>query len=138
MNNSKLAEIIERIKTHISILQRYINLQEEEILNDIDKVGSMRYYLEVIIEDCINIGNHIISEKRFRVPKSYKDVFQILFENSIISEDLSLKLKEAAGLRNIIVHLYWKVDDKKILNFIKNNLNIFENFINYILKSIKI
>lgn len=135
MNNSKVLEISERIKEHLNILQRYTEIPADEILNNTEKIWSMRYGFEMIVEDCINIGNHIIAENNFRAPQNYKDVFQVLFENNIISQELAEKLKRAAGIRNIIVHLYWKIDDLKIIQFIKNNLDIFNEFIKSILKN---
>jgi len=42
-----------------------------------------------------------------------------------------------AGYRNRIVHLYWKIEPKELLSVIKENLEDFEKFIEYIDKFIK-
>ncbi len=47
----------------------------------------------IYIECAIDIGNHIISDMRYRKPETNRDVFEILHENEIIS----LKLKENLG-----------------------------------------
>jgi len=41
-------------------------------------------------------------------------------------------MRELAGLRNLLVHLYWDVDDKMIYEGIRSELDDFETFIDYI------
>jgi len=44
--------------------------------------------LQMMVEICANIANHIISDKEYRVPKNYADTFNVLYENGIIDNDL--------------------------------------------------
>lgn len=80
----------------------------------------------------MDICNHIIAKEHIGVPESYSDCFKILGERNIISGELSEKLINMAKFRNLLVHLYWKVDDEKIYEILQSELDDFEDFIKQI------
>ena len=95
-------------------------------------------YFEKIIEAIIDIAFLIIKEKNLKQPEYEKQVFDILFNNKIISQELSLKLQDAKGMRNIIAHEYGKVDDELIFHSLTEELIIDSyEFIKQIEKVIK-
>ncbi|MCJ7622965.1 MAG: DUF86 domain-containing protein [Anaerolineaceae bacterium] len=100
---------------------------------DYKSIGSARYYLQVSIETCINIANHLIATEKLRTPKDYRDSFQVLNETGILADDLTHTMRELAGLRNLLVHLYWDVDDKMIFEGIRSELGDFEVFVGCIM-----
>ena len=82
----------------------------------------------------IEIGQHIISDEGFREPQSYRDVFNVLAENSILPEDDLVEYEKIASFRNILVHHYEKVDDSIVYDIFKNHLSDLENYVKYILR----
>jgi hypothetical protein len=50
--------------------------------------------LQMIIESCVDVAGHIISDQGFRIPKSYSDTFTVLHENGILVDRLLLSLKK--------------------------------------------
>jgi uncharacterized protein YutE (UPF0331/DUF86 family) len=93
--------------------------------------------LQIAIESCINIGNHIISSENFRSPKDYRDIFTVLSEQGIFPDDFAITLRQMTGLRNRLVHLYWEVDDELIYSYLQHNLGDFDLYVRYILDFIK-
>ncbi|OQY15851.1 MAG: hypothetical protein B6I32_05275 [Desulfobacterium sp. 4572_20] len=89
--------------------------------------------LQIAIEAMIDIGHHIISDEGFREPQSYRDVFKVLTENGILSEDDLPKYEKIASFRNILVHHYEKIDDSIVYGIFKNNLKDLEEYVAYIL-----
>jgi len=89
--------------------------------------------LQIAIEAMIDIGHHIISDEGFREPQSYRDVFKVLTENGILSEDDLPKYEKIASFRNILVHQYEKIDDSIVYGIFKNNLKDLEEYVAYIL-----
>lgn len=106
-------------------------------LADHRSIGSARYYLQVSIETCINIANHIIATERFRAPQDYRDSFTVLNEAGILPPELTQSMRELAGLRNLLVHVYWDVDDEIIWEGIKAELQDFESFAAHIMAVLK-
>ena len=84
-----------------------------------------------------DIASHIISTKGFQRAESYAEMFEILNKNNIKGENLSTNLVNMARFRNVLVHGYAKIDNSRVILFIKQRLIDVENFIKEILKLIK-
>ena len=63
-----------------------------------------------------------IKDKKLAIPEDDKQAFDILSSNKIISQELSEKLKDTKGMRNVIVHEYGRIDDDKIFYSITEEL----------------
>lgn len=72
--------------------------------------------LELSAQICIDLGLQALAEQSAPTPESYADVFKTLGEEGIIDNDLADRLAEAAKQRNVLVHLYLDVDDKKVFS----------------------
>jgi uncharacterized protein YutE (UPF0331/DUF86 family) len=89
----KIISKFHQLDEHLSILKRIILTPREEFLNDKIIIGSAKYYLQVSIECCLDVSNHIIASERYRAPKDYADTFKILEEEGVIDPQLSMKLR---------------------------------------------
>lgn len=47
----------------------------------------------------------------------------------MITEKLIKELEKAASLRNIIIHKYWEIDERKIFNSTKENIGDLAEFL---------
>lgn len=83
----------------------------------------------VAIESAIDISNHIIAKTFARSPEDYADAFRILAENEILKSEFADELIKMVKFRNLIIHLYRKVDDNKVHEILQTRLNDFENFL---------
>ena len=128
---------IDVIEKNLKFLDEYKSIEIEEFLSNYKDVQAVKYTLFEIIESCIDIASHIISVKGFERAESYADMFEILKKNNIIESELSSKLSDMARFRNILVHSYAKVDNSKVLTFVKEELIDVENFIKELLEITK-
>ena len=94
--------------------------------------------LQISIQSCIDIGNHIISVKNFKKPETYSEIFEILKKEKVISEKLADKLIEMTKFRNILVHFYIEIDEKIVYDIVQTNLDDFRDFIKEIRKLLEI
>jgi uncharacterized protein YutE (UPF0331/DUF86 family) len=84
--------------------------------------------LQIMIETCADIANHIVSDRGMRVPTGYADTFGVLKENEVITSDLCGIMENMAKFRNIVVHQYEAVDAEIVLAILKMHLNDFERY----------
>jgi len=84
--------------------------------------------LQMMIETCLDITGHIISETNSRAPDSYADMFRILSELGILPADLLSSMEKMAKFRNIVVHQYEKVDPIIVIGILKNHRQDFQKF----------
>ena len=129
VDREKIEGLIRRLREYTGYLQEIVRQDQADFLDDPKSMGSARYYLQVSIETCIGIANHIIATERLRAPRDYRDSFTVLNEAGVLADDLTLTMRELAGLRNLLVHVYWDVDDETIYEGIHTELDDFEAFI---------
>lgn len=101
-------------------------LSEDKFLSDSKNYDSAKYNLIVSIEALIDLCNHIIAQERLGKPEDYTDVFRVIGKKLSLDKDFLTRLEKMAKFRNLIVHLYWKVDNKEVYNILKNNLTDFD------------
>ncbi|RLT39932.1 MAG: DUF86 domain-containing protein [Chloroflexi bacterium] len=84
--------------------------------------------LQVTIEICLDIGRRVAAIEGFRYPENNRDVFFVLAEEEIISKELLAVMLALAGFRNFIVHQYARVDDFRVYEILRENLEDFDDF----------
>ena len=126
---NRFKEIDEGINYLRNITPELLKIREKFILS--------RYYLQLIVEGIFTVGNQIIANNNFRKPTTYREIIKIIAENNVINSQLVEKLDFAAGLRNQLVHMYWKASPEQVLEIKANKLMLFEEFLKQVMKYIK-
>jgi uncharacterized protein YutE (UPF0331/DUF86 family) len=83
---------------------------DSDNLYNITKQDAIILNIQRACELTIDIGNYIISKEKYRVPKVSREIFEILKENSIIEDSLSINMQKMVGFRNIAIHDYKSMD----------------------------
>lgn len=79
---------------------------------DGERAFAGRYLVQVSAQICIDVANHVIASSGWRTPTDFRDAFTVLEEEGIIDAELAERMRALAGLRNRLVHVYEKVDDR--------------------------
>ena len=124
----KIADKFEQLDEFMMLLEMIKRTPSAAFLKDKILVGSAKYYLQVSIECCLDIANHIIAAQGFRAPKDYADSFKVLEENNVLDEELGVKLRQMAKFRNRLVHLYGEIDNEYVYTFITNDIQDISEF----------
>lgn len=98
------------------------NTPRERFLGDRDTQDIASYRLLVAIEAALALCYHVSAKRLRKVPEEYAECFKILAEGGIISGELSLKLQKTARFRNMLVHMYWKVDYNAVFDILNDSL----------------
>ena len=137
VNLQKLEGLLRNLKDSTDQLKRLARTEREDFLADNTQIAAAKYCLQVSIEACLDIGNHIIAAHNYRKPKDYKNIFTVLNENGVIPDDFTATLKQMAGLRNRLVHLYWEVDSAEVHKILQEDLDDFDRYARHILEFVK-
>ena len=108
--------------------ERYQSISLEELHTDRDKRNMILHALLISIQSAIDIANHIIADKGFRKPSTYRESFEILYEEGLIPKNLSDKLSDLGGLRNVLVHIYWRLDIDAVYEVLQHDLGVLKEF----------
>jgi uncharacterized protein YutE (UPF0331/DUF86 family) len=128
VNQELIQSFLLQLEEKLALLNRtpvdsLSHLQKEPILQN-----AILHLLQTSIEICLDMANHIIADEGWRSPTSNRDTFAILFEHNVINENLLSKCQHMAGFRNILVHMYEKVDLADVHAVLKNHLHDFFDY----------
>jgi len=123
-----------QLDEYLGLLRNISKMPLESFLKDKIIIGGAKYYLQVSIECCLDVANHIIASEQFRAPRDYADSFKVIEEEEIVNNDLGQRLRLMAKFRNRLVHLYSEIDDSYVYQFMNENLNDIEEFKSIIIK----
>ncbi len=133
----KLKKYAKDIRENIKLIKEFVNVPENEFLKDKKAIFSTRYLLVECIEACAHICNHILVKKGKIIPAGYVECFKGLHEIGVFDKEFTETLIKMVGFRNILIHQYFKVDDRKVYQYAKNNLDDFEKFLKGVGKFLK-
>jgi len=134
VSTEKISRKFIQLEEYLELLNKIGKKTEKEFLEDKILIGSAKYYLQVSIECCLDVANHIIASEKYRAPKDYADTFSVLGETGVIEKELCQNLKQMAKFRNRLVHLYAEIENNSIYAYIKNDLKDIRTFRHTIIK----
>ena len=129
----KLAELEEYLKQ----IRDYANITIEQYSSDWRIQRIVERTLQIMIETCVDIAGHIISDRGYRIPNSYAATFRILYENNKLGKELFETMEKMAKFRNIVVHNYDEVNAAIVVNILRRHLDDFLAYKNAILRILK-
>lgn len=116
------------IRREVALLQRYVTLTEEDFVTNEEAVRASRYSLIVAVEAAATICSHLAA-RAGRAPDSYPGCFEILGEVGVIDSDLCRRLVSMARFRNLLVHAYARIDDRRLYRIIEEDLGDLELYL---------
>ena len=123
-----LEKILGDIRANVRELEKAKDITWEVYQGDVRTRRFVERTLHILIEACIDVAQHIISDEGFREPSTYRDAFVVLAEEKIISADQLPRLEQMAAFRNLIVHYYEKIDDAIVFGVSQRNLTDFLDY----------
>ena len=136
INLEKLKKRISEIKENCEKIRKYSSIPDNQFWKDERNALAIKHLLLQSIEASASICNHVLAKKFSKSPSSFAECFECLYEAGVVDKKLSLSLKKMSRFRNILVHRYWEIEDKKILEYARNNLEDFDRFLESIVQSV--
>jgi uncharacterized protein YutE (UPF0331/DUF86 family) len=137
VDSNLLLRKLAQLEEYLQQVREFSSVTSSEYSGDWKIQRIVERTIQMMIEICIDIAGHLISDKKLRVPTSYADTFKVLLENDCISSALYQSLENMAKFRNILVHHYDKVDEAIVIIILKKHLNDFLIYRDAILEVIK-
>jgi uncharacterized protein YutE (UPF0331/DUF86 family) len=125
---------LSQVDTYLGQIKEFSKISGRAYKNDWKTQRIVERTLQILVEECIDIANHIISDKDMRLPAGYADAFQVLMENAIISKKLFQTMEKMAKFRNVVVHQYEKIDPAIVVSILHGHLGDFEKYKKAIIK----
>lgn len=131
-NNRIIEQHIQTMEEALAHLSRYQRIPFEEFQKDLSLIWMVERGLEILIQNLLDIGAHLLASEIKNDWEDYVEIIVKLGRHGVIPQEFSEKIKGMAGLRNILVHEYQRVDLAKLYNSFKDGLADFVQFIKYV------
>lgn len=122
MSMGRIEDKKKEIMEFIEELESVVPNNLDTYMSSIEKRLACERAFEKITEATNDLAILFIKNKRLVLPTEDEKAFDILAKAGIINEDLSFKLRQAKGMRNILAHQYDKLDDEIIFEAIHDRI----------------
>ena len=113
------------------LLRKLRGLQTVDLntfLKDQDVQARAERWLQVAIECALDLTHHLIAERGWQTPTTYREAFEVLHQEGLLDSEQAAQMADWAGLRNILVHLYLEIDHRLLHQFLQQDLGQVEAF----------
>lgn len=92
--------------------------------------------LQKLLQACIDMGNRLISLRSLPVPAGYHEMLEVLAQAGILPTAVAQRMHEWIGLRNVLVHEYFRTDPRRVYGHLHDSLDLFPEYIRFVLNSV--
>lgn len=128
LEKEKIKKRFAEINEALGEIRRLAAKDEKEFWSKKENMAAVKYFLLQAIESTGSICVHIAAKKFNKGVSAFGECFEVLGEEKFLPEELVLRLRRMAKFRNKLIHQYWEVDDRSIIQYAKDDLDDFTDF----------
>jgi uncharacterized protein YutE (UPF0331/DUF86 family) len=116
---------IERIGSICSDIKRYmddldqLNIRKAADLSDKRNFYAVSMILFSLLNRVIDLGSEMTIAHDLGVPKSYREIFVLLWKNNFIDENYAKEMSRLVTYRNLLSHEYQGITPEKVFELTK-------------------
>jgi len=123
-----------RIKSYLAEIRRNSSelcelVDQNELAPNSLPLKAAKYILIELAEAMSNTIQHVLAKEKGVAVSGYIDTIVKGHEHGILSEELFQRLKPFFDFRNSLIHRYWTIDEKLLIENIKKGKDDFDRFI---------
>ncbi len=116
VDHERIRERLGRLDALLARLETTRRRGSDAYLASVDERLRTERALQLALQICLDVGAHLIAELGLRPPDEYRETFPRLAEAGLLEPELAVRLADAAGLRNRLVHGYADLDDAQVFS----------------------
>lgn len=128
VDQEKVLGQLRRLNADLQKLREKTQLSEAAYLVNSDAQDVVERRLQTATECCLNIGNHLIAVLGLQVAEDYASVFHSLAAGGVIPAEVAEAMADMARFRNVLVHLYWRIEPKQVYHTLPQRVESLSNF----------
>lgn len=121
------------VTADVSVLRQRTQSGGEALPDDRDRLDATKYTLVTAIGGCIRVAQHIAASQGWEPPSTNADAFRVLADHGVVDSELAARLARAAGFRNLLIHQYADIDDKRVVGDL-DSLDDLDGFVRSVLR----
>lgn len=121
---AKLGELAERVAR----VRRHCPASSAELAADADRLDLVSFNLMLAVQACLDAATHVIADEGWPPSQDLAGAFLRLRDRGAISPQVAEALARAAGLRNVVAHVYARIDPELVHRAATAGLGDLERF----------
>lgn len=109
-------------------LRRLAKVERRRFLEDRGLQAQAERWLQLAAECVVDLAFQLIADRGWPTPDTKREAFETLERQGVISAELAEALAGWAGLRNVLVHLYLRIDHEQLYRTLTGELDQLEDF----------
>ena len=89
----------------------------------------IEHTIQLALQAMLDVASHVVSDRRLGEPRTNRELVDMLEQDGWLEGALSARLRDAAGLRNILVHGYTDIDLQVLHDVVTHRLGDLEAFV---------
>lgn len=114
MTGSELGTKLDVLRANLDRLARVPQGTFEEFTSDFRNVAATLYLLQTSIQALIDVAGQRVAEHAAGTPRTSHALFETLEERGLLPGGTAARVAPIVGFRNRIVHLYDRVDERRV------------------------
>jgi uncharacterized protein YutE (UPF0331/DUF86 family) len=110
------------LEAYLEQLGPYRSIDIESYRQDWRTQRIVERTLHLAIETCMDVADHVVADRRLRVPETGAESFEILTEANLLPRALGASLASMVGFRNILVHDYTRLDPAIVMRVLQTDM----------------
>jgi uncharacterized protein YutE (UPF0331/DUF86 family) len=120
----RLGELLRRVGR----VRQHCPATAAELASDPDRLDLVSFNLMLAVQACLDAASHVIADEGWPAAQDLAGAFLCLHEHGAVSAPVAAALARAAGLRNIVAHVYARLDPQLLHAAATDGLGDLERF----------
>jgi len=134
LNREKVETYLSKLDEAVAELRRLIGKVSsfEDFKSNVDLRELCVHYLRIALECVLGVCRHFLAVKGVSLTDiDTTNLIELSGEKGLIPYDFARRIRGMAGMRNAIVHVYWRLDYEAIYRAVTEQLADFDEFVRY-------
>lgn len=126
---ARLGDLHDRVRS----LASFRGAAPDEVRNDPDRKAVLERHMELSIQTVIDLVAHLLAGTGKAMPSGYADALSEAGRSGILDVAFAARIHPMAGLWNLLVHEYARIDHEMLLQMVRERLGDFCEFARQVL-----
>ena len=118
--------LAEQVRYRVGHLRQYLAAADDSILGDQTRLYAVEFAFVLAAQALLDLAGHACATRGLSTDGSYRGALEVLAAEKLLEPALAEKIAGLPGSRNLLVHLYGKIDHARALADIRGGLDSLE------------
>lgn len=123
----RLHRLLRRVTDDLAVLRGYGRADPAELVADPARLGHVKYLFVTMLEGCLDAAHHVAAAEGYGPADTNAGAMLLLGRHDLLPGELAAAMAQAVRFRNVLVHGYATVDDRKVVAYL-GHLDDIETF----------